>query len=239
MQFPSTHWSRLILDSAAGQTAAIQALEVFCTQYRQPVRDFILWCGHAPHDADELTQEFFLRILRSDTLRRVDPALGRFRSFLMSALRHHLADFARRRGAVRRGGDATHVPIDKELPVDLVGGDTALPDGADMVFDRHWASQIVGNALRGVEREFAESGRGGVFRDLAPFLEIGSEPPSYEELASRLGITIAGLKTDVHRMRRRFRLLLRHEVGRTVGAPHEIDEEMRYLHRILAQPGFG
>ena len=238
MQFPTTHWSQLVLESAAGQTAAQAALEGFCARYRQPVLEFVRWNGFPVQDAEELTQEFFVRLIRSGSLGRVERSRGRFRSFLMAAIRHHLVDARRREGALRRGGQSLHIPLDEEIAEDSGQPDAEATDRASAVFDRHWATQMVANALDGVAAEFAEDGRAHLFPELAPFLAVGAEPPSYEDLAGRLGVTVAGLKTDVHRLRKRFRLMIRREVGRTVSAPHEIDAEMTYLHQILAHPGF-
>lgn len=224
--------------SLNGEPAAQEALDRFCRSYRPAVIEFVRWCGHAPQDAEELAQEFFLRLLASRAWRRADRSQGRFRSFLLGALKHHLADARRRSGAEKRGGGLAATSLDELIDTDAEPRDLQLPDGAEQVFDRDWAVQVVENALNHVAHEVEEAGRTEHFSRLVTFLPIGAEPPSYEELATDLGMTVGGAKSEVHRLRQRFRAALRAEIARTVSAPHEIDVEMAHLHAVLGHPGF-
>ncbi len=238
MEFPETHWSLLARASLNGEPAAQEALDRFCQSYRPAVVGFVRWCGHQPQDAEELAQEFFLRLLASRAWRRADRSQGRFRSFLLGALKHHLADARRRATAEKRGGGVAATSLEDLIGTDAEPRDLKLPEGAEHEFDRDWAIQVVENALDQLTREVERGGRREHFNRLVPFLPIGAEPPSYENLADDLGMTIGGAKAEVHRLRQRFRTALRAEIARTVSAPHEIDVEMAYLHSVLGHPGF-
>lgn len=237
MDFPETHWSVLARASLDGGPAAEEALERFCRSYRPAVLDFIRWTGVPAQDAEEVAQEFFLRLLASRAWRRAEPTQGRFRSFLLGALKHHIADLRRRGSAGKRGGGQLPVSLDElmESGMEFVPG---IPDDAADQFDRDWAVRIVENALGAVALEARDSGRAAAFERLVPFLPVATDPPSYEALAESLGMSVPAAKSEVHRLRARFRNALRAEVARTVSAPHEIDIEMRHLHSVLAGAGF-
>jgi RNA polymerase sigma-70 factor (ECF subfamily) len=237
LEFPDTHWSLLARASLNGEPAAQEALDRFCRSYRPAVLDFVRWCGTPPQDAEELAQEFFLRLLSSRAWRRAERSQGRFRTFLLGALKHHLADARRRRDAAKRGGGEAPLSLDEMLETESEPA-VDLPEGAAAIFDRDWAVQVVENALEHVAAEARTAGRAAQFDQLVPFLPVGVEPPSYEVLAVDLGLTVGGAKSEVHRLRQRFRAALRAEIARTVSAPHEIDEEMRHLHSVLGSPGF-
>lgn len=237
MEFPDTHWSLLARASLNGGPAAEEALERFCRSYRPPVLDFLRWSGVPSQDAEEVAQEFFLRLLASRAWRRAEPNQGRFRSFLLGALKHHLADARRRRGAAKRGGGTEDLSLDALLDEEASSLPDVAPDAAEH-FDRDWAVQVVENALEAVGAEARATGREAAFERMLPFLPVGLEPPSYERLADGLGMTVAGAKTEVHRLRGRFRAAIRAEVARTVSAPHEIEEEMRHLHSVLGGAAF-
>jgi RNA polymerase sigma factor (sigma-70 family) len=236
LSFPTTHWSVLSAASLSGSTEARQALERLCDEYRPAVLEFLRCQGGSGEDPEDVTQEFFARLLTARAWKRANRSKGRFRSFLLGALKHHLADVHRRRQAGKRGGQAEHIPWE-ELGEDFeLGQDEAKPD-LDRVFDRSWAETIVSNALEQTAQEMERAGEAERFLVLAVYLQAEESGPSYEQAASSLGTTVAGVKSEVHRLRKQFRLALRHQVARTVSAPHEIDGELTYLIEVLSASG--
>lgn len=226
MNFPETHWSALAVATMNGETAGRTALDALCRAYWKPVRDFIVFRGFQEAEADDLTQSFLLRLCEHSVWKRADADRGRFRSFLLGALNHFLADELDRRHAAKRGGGAGHLP--------LHDSSTALPaiGPADSAhFDREWALAVLEAAL--AELETDPAWREGEFAVLRRFLPGSREPLSLEDGAARLGCTLAAMKSQVHRLRSRFRERVRQRVAVTVSAPHEIDAEVQHLGRVL------
>lgn len=227
MFFPSTHWSLLAKATLDGQTEGQSALGELCRRYWAPLKQFIRSRGYSEAEAEDLTQGFLLHLLEHSTLRRADSARGKFRSFLLGALAKFLANDRQRRLAEKRGGRQPHVSVE------LLGvAAPALRNGEVAAFDRAWALTIVRTSLAGVERAFTEAGEGALFAVLRSFLP-GGTPLSYEEAAARAGLSVAALNSQVHRLRRQFRDAVRAEVASTVSAPHEIEEEIAHLYRVL------
>lgn len=237
MQFPTTHWSSLAQASLSGQPTAAEALERFCQRYRQPICGFIRSRLRDDHQAEDLTHEFILHLLEKSTLQRADRHRGKFRSFLLGALTRFLGDQTDRRQARKRGGHIQHFSLDA---VAEAHPDATPAVGADDVvrFDREWALRILEFALDRIRREQAESAAGlAAFEVLKDFLPGGAAPLSYDEAAARLGLSLPALKSEIHRLRRRLRSLVRDEVAQTVSAPHEIEEEMLHLQQVLMDRG--
>ena len=166
---------------------------------------------------------------------RADRAQGRFRTFLLGTLMHVVGRVRARGEAECRGGGAFTGSLD-ELAENGFEPPNVIEEG-DRVFDREWAWQLMDAALAGVARSYVEGGRADEWGVISRFLPGAGEPPGYEEAAAQLGISLAALKTAVHRVRQRFREELRRAVARTVSAAHEIDDELAYLHRVLSAPG--
>ncbi len=233
MHFPTTHWSLLARASLNGEAEARPALEELCRRYWSPVNQFIQFRGHRGAGAEDLTQDFFLHVCRHSTFSRADRMRGRFRTFLLGALVKFLANEADRANAQKRGGGATDLRLDD---IEATSTPSAPPE-ATTGFDREWATTILANALERVRAEFSEAGRSKVFAALQTFLPGVSAPPSYEDAAQRIGSSIPALKSEVHRLRLRFRVLIREEVAATVSAPHEIEEELAHLQSVLMDRG--
>lgn len=233
MHFPTTHWSLLARASLNGEVEARAALEELCRRYWLPVHQFIQFRGHREAGAEDLTQDFFLHVCRHSTFSRADRMRGRFRTFLLGALVKFLANETDRANAQKRGGGAADLRLDEmddcEAPPTPP---TVLAD-----FDREWATTILANALERVRGEFTDTGRGEVFATLKNFLPGASAPPAYEDAAQRIGSSVPALKSEVHRLRLRFRALIREEVAATVSAPHEIEEELAHLQSVLMDRG--
>lgn len=231
MYFPTTQWTLLARASLNAETAGRQALEELCRRYWSPLHQFIRARGYTETEAQDLTQEFLLHLLEHSTLQKAERSRGKFRSFLLGALVRFLADEYDRRNAQKRGQGAVHLSVEDEA-ADLA----ALPEPVTL-FDREWALVILENALRGVQEEFEAGGSVARFAVLRHFLPGSLEVPTYEQAAAQLGLSLPALKSELHRLRKRFKELVRQEVASTVSAPHEIDEEMDYLQAVLMDRG--
>jgi RNA polymerase sigma-70 factor (ECF subfamily) len=235
MHFPTTHWSALARASLTGETEARSALSELCQTYWPPLNQFIRLRGYGEAEAADLTQEFLIHLLEHSALRKPDPLRGRFRSFLLGALTNFLSHERERRQAQKRGGDHVHVAVDAAIDGE---GANALATASDMAeFDRAWAVTVVRTALQQVQKVYCEAGKGDLFGVMRPYLPGGNPPPPYEEASTKAGMSLAAFNSEVHRMRRQFRDCLCAEVARTVSAPHEIDEEIAYLYRVLMDRG--
>lgn len=233
MNFPTTHWSLLAVATSSGDEAARRALEELCRRYWSPVNQFIQFRGHRGAEADDLTQEFFLHLCRHSTFSRADRERGRFRSFLLGALVKFLANESDRARAQKRGGGVVPLNLDEIEVLEA----PSVPAEVLRNFDREWATAVLAAALTRITEEFSASGREQVFTGLKAFLPGAGAPPSYEEAARQLGLTVAAFKTEVHRMRLRLRALVREEVANTVTTPHEIESELAHLQAVLMERG--
>lgn len=215
---------------------ARSALAELCQAYWQPVYRFLLREGRGPDAAAELTQEFCARVLAGNTLRGAERGRARFRSYLLGALKHFLANERVREQRLKRGGGQVTESLDR-----LAEEETALevPDPAgmppDAYFDREWALAVMDGALRALQREFVVAGKAREFDVLKPWLAGGGEALSYAEASQELGVSEAALKVAVHRLRKRFRELIRAELAQTVPDEGEIEDELRYLVEVLAR----
>ncbi len=234
--FHTTHWS-VVLCAAQSQSLedAQRALTDFCQAYWPPLYAFLRRQGRASSDAQDLTQGFFVHLLEHDTLSRASREKGRLRTFLLGSLQHFLANEYDHKNRLKRGGGVQVVSMDEHL-AEAEALMTASSSGEeDSVFDQNWAATLMSQAWEHLEKAFVAEGKRGLFEEFKPFV-VGSMavPPSQEEVAARLGIPISTLRTWLQRLRHRYREELRTEVARTVSNPAEIDEEMRYLHRLLS-----
>ncbi len=239
-RFATTRWS-LILSSIDGESEegqAREALAQLCRIYWRPILAFICQQGNALEDAQDLTQEFFLMILKGDLLRRANADRGRFRSLLLTSLRNFLIDTHAKAHARKRGGDVQFVSWDEwmaEAPSRLAIPAAALETWpADRIFDVRWAATIAERALRRLQEECESRHRRRVFDILSTVLTADRDDVSYDKLARELGVSAAEIKRLLHQLRRRYRQLLRAEVAETIARPDEVDDELHYLVAALA-----
>lgn len=231
MAFPTTRWSLLAQATIHGNAAQAEALAEFYRRYREPVVSFIRQQTMAGAHAEDLAQEFFLHLIESSTLQRADRMRGRFRSFLLGTLTRFLSRIRARDEAVKRGSGAVPLSLD-----DLASGagEPAVPADVARAFDREWAKGLLIRVRRELEADWR--GEAAELAMLLRFLPGAVETPAYDEAAAGLGWPLARLKTEVFRLRSRFRGRVRLEVALTVDAPHEIEEEMSHLHLVLSDP---
>lgn len=238
--FGTTRWSVIAACSqAAGASSdeAHAALDALCRQYWPPLYSFARRRGYRPPDAQDLTQEFFGDLLASRVYARADPAKGRFRSFLVTIFKRFLSDASKREQSQKRGGGQEFVP----LPPELADAEThCLSELAnhpardeEHFFDRQWAETLVRSALASLRDQYAEESRAELFESLRGFLTAGEDLPTQEDIASRLQMPAATLRSHVTRLRARYRDALRTEVARTLSPEEDIDEELRYLCQVL------
>jgi RNA polymerase sigma factor (sigma-70 family) len=230
-QFRTTRWSAIFVAAQSQMPGSHEALTALCRDYWYPVYAFARRAGHAPPDAQDLTQGFFLSLLQRRMLKRADPSRGKFRSFLLASFKYYLCDEADRARALKRGGDREFVFLDAadaETRYQYEPADQLTPE---KIYDARWAITLLTRAVDRLREEFIASGEMSRFEVLRPFVgaETGQAPPTYEEVAKTLGISLGAAKTWVHRLRKRYSALLREEVWRTVSNPNEIDDEIRAL----------
>jgi RNA polymerase sigma-70 factor (ECF subfamily) len=233
--FATTHWSVVAQSALTDVPEAKNALAKLCETYWPPIYSFIRRRGYSPADAQDLTQSFFAFFLRTKAYARTDPLHGKFRSFLLASVKNFLADNWDRDQALRRGGAYQFVPLDQETAETFYDPGSADDSSAECLFDVRWAKTLTSSALNALRQELEAEGKTQLFEKLKTFLIGGSDLPSYDEASTRTGLPAATVKTHVHRLRLRYREIVRREVARTVSTPHEIDGELHYLCRVLTQ----
>ena len=233
--FQTTHWT-LVWQAARNESteSVQQALSVFCQVYWPPLYAFLRHRRYSSTDAKDLVQAFFAHLLTQNTLSRADQAKGRLRTFLLRSLQNFLINEHDRARALKRGGESEILSFDQYLPeAEAAMSGTAHLDDVSC-YDLTWASNIVTRSWQDLHEAFAAEGKSKLLEELKPFVAGGmTTPPNQEDVAARLGVPIATLRTWISRLRRQYRDSLRTEVARTVSDPVDVDEELRYLYRIL------
>jgi RNA polymerase sigma-70 factor (ECF subfamily) len=232
--FALTHWSVVLAAGHSDSVLARDALEKLCRAYWFPIYAFVRRRGYSPHDAQDLTQEFFARLLEKNYLADADRARGRFRSFLLGAVKHFLANEWDKARAQKRGGGKIPVPIDFSSAETSFGIEPADQWTAEKMFDRRWALALLEQVLRRLREEHIRDGKERLFEQLKPTLTEASRSISYAEIAARLGSSEGAVKVAVHRLRQRYRELLRAEIADTVASSAEVEDEIRSLFAALA-----
>ena len=238
--FQTTQWSMVLSCAQTADSAEVahRALTELCRLYWRPVFALICQRGHSVTDAQDLTQDFFVLLLKGNLLSLADPERGRFRSLLRTAVENFLSD--RKHGARRqkRGGGTQFVAWDDwmaEAPSQLsIYGQELRTSPPERIFDVRWAATVVEQALRRLAEECESRGRLRMFTVLSKYLSTEKVEVSYPALASSLGVPESAIKRVLHQLRVRYRLILREEVARTVESPADIDDEIRYLCAMLA-----
>ena len=210
------------------------ALAALCQQYWHPVYAFIRRNGYSIDQGQDLTQGFFAVLLEKNYLRDAKQERGRFRSFLLTAVKHFLSNQKAREQALKRGGGQPHISIDPAEAESWYMPEAVDGDTPEHLFERRWALSLLEQVMAKLRAEFEKPGKAGQFDLLSPFLN-GDAGVGYETAAAQAGLSAGSLRTAVHRMRRRYRTLLREEIAETVAQPEEIDEEIRFLLKVLSE----
>jgi len=234
-QFATTHWSIVVSAGVGGSPEAGRALATLCENYWFPLYAFVRRAGYSAEDAQDLTQEFFARLLAKNFLAVADRQRGRFRSFLLGAMKHFLAKEKRRQGAQKRGGHRTVLSLDfcsGEDRYSLIEPvDNLTPE---RVYEKRWALALLDLVLNRLREEFRAEGKLEWFDRLKQSLAGGTAKPAYLEVAEELGMSEGAVKVAVHRLRRRYRNLLKEEIARTIVDPQSLEDEMRELLAALS-----
>ena len=231
-QFPEFHQTRWSLVRRAGSLdspESQEALEALCRAYWFPIYAFVRRQGHSPHDAQDLTQEFFARLLASNSIARADPRLGKFRTFLLGTLKHFLTDARRKATAWKRGGGVEIVSFQQaeaEERYQLEPVDERTPD---KVFDQRWTIVLLEAAVERLRQEFQKAGKERQFEVLKTFLSSEGGEAAYAQAGAELKHSGKTVAVAVHRIRRRFRQLVRSAIAETVSTADEVEEEYRSL----------
>jgi RNA polymerase sigma factor (sigma-70 family) len=232
--FVTTQWSVVLAAGGRDTDCARTALEQLCRDYWMPLYGYVRRVGHSREEAEDLTQGFFARLLERKMVSRADPARGRFRSFLLGSLKHFLAHEWEKARALKRGGHARRIP----LAFDTAETGCAQPidpgDSPDRAYDRQWALTLLDVVLTRLRKEYADSGRAPLFLALKETLSGDRGDLSHRDLGVRLGLSQGAIKVAAHRLRRRYRELLRNEIARTLDGAESVEEELRHLFGALA-----
>ena len=232
--FATTHWSIVEAASRRSSGEAQQALETLCRYYWYPLYAYVRRQGHNVHDAQDLTQDFFATFLAKDYVSAADRERGRFRWFLLASLKHFLANQWDRARAQKRGGGKTHIPLDELTAENRYQLEPAHDATAETIYDRGWAFTILEEARVRLREEFTVAGKRERFDQLESFLPGERSTLTYAEAANNLGLTESAVKSEIHRLKKRFGALLRSEIVRTVSNQNEIDDELRHLISVLS-----
>ncbi len=233
-QFDTTLWSmvRAVRTENESGSPAINALESLCRAYWYPLYAFVRARGYSADDAQDLTQAFFARMLETGGFDAADPGKGRFRSYLLGAMKHFLASEWRREHALKRGGKSQFIELDALQPESRYQQDPRQSENADQRYDREWALETIDTALNALRSEMRGAKRANLFEKLKGFL-TGDTIPDQQSLAKELNMNDGALRAAIHRMRARYRDLLKQTISETVTSQEELVDEMNYLIAAL------
>lgn len=232
--FATTRWT--VVNAAGGTQdgGASAALAELCEIYWPPLYRYLRGRGYRAEEAQDLTQGLFVRLLETQAIRSADPARGRFRAFLLTALKRYVINEYERGAAARRGGRQLHFPLDFAEAERAFAAERRHEETPDRLFDRKWAAIVLERALERLRGEYAASGKADVARALLPYLTESTDLRSYRAVAADLGLSEGAVKVAVHRLRQRYGVILRAEVAETVAGEQEVDAELRELLRAVS-----
>jgi len=234
--FATTHWSLVLSARDPRSPQSADALEKLCRAYWYPLYAYARRAGQSKENAEDLTQAFFARLLEKKFLDAAEPERGRFRSFLLVALKRFMANEWDRERAQKRGGGRTHVPLDTELAERKFQAETAAGETSpDHLYDRRWALTLLAQTMARLRGEFAAAGKTGEFEKLKSFLTADKREIGYATVAGELGTAESALRVAVHRLRKRYRELFREEITHTLAEGEDVDAELRHLLTVLSE----
>lgn len=233
--FLTTHWSVVLSARNAASPQSDVALEKLCRTYWYPLYAFARWRGQSAHDAEDLTQEFFSRLLQKRYLDSVERERGRFRTFLLVAFKRFMANEWDRAQTQKRGEGCSAVPFDTELAERLYKSEPSLTLPAEKRYEQRWALALIEQTMARLRAEFELAGKKNEFEKLKGFLAAGKTETPSASLATELGMNDGALRVAVHRLRKRFRQIFREEISQTVSSAEDVDEEVRHLLTVLSE----
>jgi len=232
--FVTTRWTVVLSAGNDASPDAARALEHLCQTYWFPLYAHVNRLGYGPSDAEDLTQAFFERLLEKRWLAAADSERGRFRTFLLSALKNFLANEWDKARAQKRGGHLTMVPLDATAGETRLQNEPSTTTTPDREFDRRWALAVLETVLARLEREYGDSGKSKLFDQLKVTISGDRSEIHYSDLGRALGMSEGSLRVAAHRLRQRYRELLRAEIAQTVATEAEVEDELRYLFAALS-----
>ena len=233
--FATTHWSVVVAAGDATSERSHAALAELCQAYWYPLYVFLRRKGVGPDEAKDLTQSFLADLLARKQIARADRTLGRFRSFLAASLENFLHNEWRRRSAQKRGGGQVPVPLDTVNAEARFAAEPADADNPSLAYDRQWARALLDQAIRALQQEWEQDGRGALFQEFQAHLWGDATSVPYAELCARFDLTPVNLRVTFHRFRQRYRELLRQAVADTVASEAEIEDELRFLMQVVSR----
>jgi len=233
--FATTHWTVVLTAGRRSTPQSDRALEELCRTYWYPLYAYVRRHGHSKEDAEDLTQGFFASFLKRNYLEGVSSERGRFRAFLLGSLKHFLANEYDRAKCQKRGGGVAPLSLDWQDADTRYQIDPADQLSPDKLYDRAWAMTLLEQVIARLRAECAAEEKAELFDQLKPFLMMGKNAIRYAEAAGKLGMNESAARVAVHRLRKRYRELLREQIAQTLTGPAELDEEMRALFRAFAE----
>jgi DNA-directed RNA polymerase specialized sigma24 family protein len=233
--FLTTRWTLVLAAGRPNSAHATQALEELCRAYWYPLYAYVRRQGHSKEDSEDLVQGFFSRFLDKNYLATLSRDKGKFRAFLLASLKHYLANEWDRAHRLKRGGHLTILPLDWADAETRYGIDPADQLTPDKLYDRAWAVTVLERVLIRLRQETAAEGKSALFEAAKSFLSLGKDAGPYSLTAASLGMSESALRVAVHRLRRRYRELLRDEIAHTLSDPRQLEEEFRSLLQAVSQ----
>ncbi len=232
--FATTHWSVVLAAGQRDTPQAAAALEQLCRTHWYPLYAYVRRRGYSPEDAQDLTQEFFARLLAKDYLALAEPHKGKFRSFLLAGLKNLLSDERDRANRLKRGGGQKPISFDAQTAEDRYRLEPVDPITPERLFERSWAAAALERTACRLRDEYLAAGKAELYEQLTEFRRDSTEQRPYAEVGAELGLSESAVKSAIHRLRWRHQQLVREEIAQTLGDPAEVDEEIRYLLRLIA-----
>lgn len=235
MLFETTHWSMVYAAGGANSEEARRALETLCIKYWRPLFHFARRRGLSIEEAQDMTQEFFARLLAQQSFDRIDRTKGKFRTFLLSSFTNMLNNEWNKQHTLKRNPGKPFLPL--SVAANVTSYNAAVSDNVDpeLLFDREWAMAVLREALESLRARYEAKGKRALLERLEPYLTANGERQSYDELAHEFGFTTNSIKVAVHRMRKRYGEEIRGHIAETVQSEDEVDEELHYLLNVLTR----
>ena len=231
--FPSTHWS-IIFDEREEETATQRMLERLCSQYWYPVYAYLRKRGYSSHDAQDYTQGFFSKMLEGDGLAQARPDRGRFRSYIIGAVKHHLSGERKKANAEKRGGGKRIISIDEEMAEKRFQSEPADHLTPEHVFDREWALALLQDVINRLSYEYAKQNKSKIFDVLSEFLTAKPDRGTYPLIAEQLSVSEGNVRVMVNRIRSRYRNILKEAISEMVDDAEDVESELQHLFSTVS-----